>query len=477
MKRMADLDAVHLGLDENEADIAEELQHFDDPFNSDSDDTEKASSDESLDSEPSFSSMESLHSVNSKNKIVYKTNAVITKSKANKIAKKTTNKKSEKSNNKNLKTAIKEQQKQQQQQFVINGKNSNKKKQQRLGSGSKMKNCLNQDNKSGRVQVDVTANTAQVSSNSEGTAATVTGHMTSSALTITASDAESKKLLDTIELKKANKNKIKFNINQGSNQTINNNNKICKKNEIICEEQHASRSESESESESENSDMTATIIKRNGRKSESITSNLNEKKLAISGATTGSVGTLGNLSSIATTATIGVGPAVAISSSSSLLTSTSINMTAASFDAIASAASTVTSSATTSSSAASATATTTGTQHTTSNTNVHGAKPTSSNVGSGTGLGNSGTGGTKNASMYDFKTKLNYLFRDTRFFLIKSNNADNVILAKNQNVWATLPQNDMNLNQAFKEARNILLIFSVNESGKFLTFFRSLNVG
>lgn len=64
-------------------------------------------------------------------------------------------------------------------------------------------------------------------------------------------------------------------------------------------------------------------------------------------------------------------------------------------------------------------------------------------------------------------TKLNYLFRDTRFFLIKSNNSDNVQLSKNKSVWATLPQNDANLNQAFKEARNVLLIFSVNESGRF----------
>lgn len=67
---------------------------------------------------------------------------------------------------------------------------------------------------------------------------------------------------------------------------------------------------------------------------------------------------------------------------------------------------------------------------------------------------------------YDYMTKLNYLFRDTRFFLIKSNNADNIALAKSKNVWATLPQNDANLSQAFREARNVLLIFSVNESGK-----------
>ncbi|EDV50777.1 YTH domain-containing protein 1 isoform X2 [Drosophila erecta] len=83
-------------------------------------------------------------------------------------------------------------------------------------------------------------------------------------------------------------------------------------------------------------------------------------------------------------------------------------------------------------------------------------------------------GGTHSHSQkgYDYMTKLNYLFRDTRFFLIKSNNSDNVQLSKNKSVWATLPQNDANLNQAFKEARNVLLIFSVNESGKFAGFAR-----
>ncbi|XP_017461432.1 PREDICTED: YTH domain-containing protein 1 [Rhagoletis zephyria] len=84
------------------------------------------------------------------------------------------------------------------------------------------------------------------------------------------------------------------------------------------------------------------------------------------------------------------------------------------------------------------------------------------------------TQGGTNASgkSYDYMTKLNYLFRGTHFFLIKSNNADNVAIAKSKNVWATLPQNEANLNQAFKESRNVLLIFSVNESGKFAGFAR-----
>nr|CAD7405118.1 unnamed protein product [Timema poppensis] len=73
---------------------------------------------------------------------------------------------------------------------------------------------------------------------------------------------------------------------------------------------------------------------------------------------------------------------------------------------------------------------------------------------------------------YDYMTKLNYLFRDARFFVIKSNNAENVTLSKAKGVWSTLPQNESKLNQAFRESRNVLLIFSVKESGKFAGFAR-----
>lgn len=73
---------------------------------------------------------------------------------------------------------------------------------------------------------------------------------------------------------------------------------------------------------------------------------------------------------------------------------------------------------------------------------------------------------------YDYLTKLNYLFRDTRFFVIKSNNAENVTLSKAKGVWSTLPQNEANLNQAYRESRNVLLIFSVKESGRFAGFAR-----
>ena len=73
----------------------------------------------------------------------------------------------------------------------------------------------------------------------------------------------------------------------------------------------------------------------------------------------------------------------------------------------------------------------------------------------------------KKGKSYDYATKLNYLFREARFFLVKSNNAENVTLAKNKGVWSTPPANESRFNQAFEEARNVLLIYSVKESGKF----------
>uniref|UniRef100_A0A182SSA3 YTH domain-containing protein n=1 Tax=Anopheles maculatus TaxID=74869 RepID=A0A182SSA3_9DIPT len=81
--------------------------------------------------------------------------------------------------------------------------------------------------------------------------------------------------------------------------------------------------------------------------------------------------------------------------------------------------------------------------------------------------------GTKNTvKSYDYVTKINYLFREARFFLIKSNNHDNVALSKAKGVWSTLPPNEANLNQAFRESRNVILLYSVKESGKFAGFAR-----
>ncbi|XP_053317680.1 YTH domain-containing protein 1 isoform X2 [Spea bombifrons] len=68
--------------------------------------------------------------------------------------------------------------------------------------------------------------------------------------------------------------------------------------------------------------------------------------------------------------------------------------------------------------------------------------------------------------------KIRYILQDARFFLIKSNNHENVSLAKAKGVWSTLPVNEKKLNAAFRAARSVILIFSVRESGKFQGFAR-----
>jgi hypothetical protein len=50
---------------------------------------------------------------------------------------------------------------------------------------------------------------------------------------------------------------------------------------------------------------------------------------------------------------------------------------------------------------------------------------------------------------------------------MKSGNEENVATAKAKGVWSTPPQNEAKLNLAFEECRNVLLLFSVKESGKF----------
>ena len=51
-------------------------------------------------------------------------------------------------------------------------------------------------------------------------------------------------------------------------------------------------------------------------------------------------------------------------------------------------------------------------------------------------------------------------FRDARFFVVKSNNAENVALSKAKGVWSTPSANESRLNKAYDDARNVLLIFS-----------------
>ncbi|XP_069092035.1 YTH domain-containing protein 1 isoform X4 [Pleurodeles waltl] len=72
----------------------------------------------------------------------------------------------------------------------------------------------------------------------------------------------------------------------------------------------------------------------------------------------------------------------------------------------------------------------------------------------------------------DQTSKLKYIIQDARFFLIKSNNHENVSLSKAKGVWSTLPVNEKKLNAAFRSARSVILIFSVRESGHFQGFAR-----
>ena len=74
----------------------------------------------------------------------------------------------------------------------------------------------------------------------------------------------------------------------------------------------------------------------------------------------------------------------------------------------------------------------------------------------------------------DQTSKLKYLFRGARFFLIKSNNHENVALAKAKGVWSTPPPNEIRINNAYKENPNVIFIFSVRESGKFQGTFSSI---
>lgn len=107
----------------------------------------------------------------------------------------------------------------------------------------------------------------------------------------------------------------------------------------------------------------------------------------------------------------------------------------------------------------------------------------------------------------DPSSKLRYILREARFFLIKSNNHENVSLAKAkvssclqvvcccccvdvvlmsglmrsslcdaQGVWSTLPVNEKKLNAAFRSARSVVLVFSVRESGKFQGHYHTLLV-
>lgn len=76
------------------------------------------------------------------------------------------------------------------------------------------------------------------------------------------------------------------------------------------------------------------------------------------------------------------------------------------------------------------------------------------------------------AKKRDYSSLIKYFFKDSCYFVMKSNNEENVEISKREGVWSTPLPNEMKLNSAFREFRNVILIFSVKESGKFQGFAR-----
>lgn len=85
---------------------------------------------------------------------------------------------------------------------------------------------------------------------------------------------------------------------------------------------------------------------------------------------------------------------------------------------------------------------------------------------------NNSEAGEKDKSYKSYECLLKYFFKDACYFQIKSINRENVELSKSMGVWSTPVQNEIRLNSAFREHRNVILIFSVQQSGGFQGFAR-----
>lgn len=77
-----------------------------------------------------------------------------------------------------------------------------------------------------------------------------------------------------------------------------------------------------------------------------------------------------------------------------------------------------------------------------------------------------------NDKLAEHKLMIDNILKGARYFIIKSNNYENVSLSKAKGVWATPPANERKLNDAFKHSTNVILVFSVKESGRFQGFAR-----
>ena len=64
------------------------------------------------------------------------------------------------------------------------------------------------------------------------------------------------------------------------------------------------------------------------------------------------------------------------------------------------------------------------------------------------------------------------LFVDAKYFIMKSNNHENIRIAKEKYAWSTPLPNEKKLSQSYRQHKNIILLFSVRESGRFQGFAR-----
>lgn len=78
----------------------------------------------------------------------------------------------------------------------------------------------------------------------------------------------------------------------------------------------------------------------------------------------------------------------------------------------------------------------------------------------------------KDGTHKNYHGLLKQFFKDACYFQIKSINHENVGISKSMGVWSTPTQNETRLNAAFRAHRNVILIFSVQQSGAFQGFAR-----
>ncbi|XP_057298801.1 YTH domain-containing protein 1-like [Hydractinia symbiolongicarpus] len=77
-----------------------------------------------------------------------------------------------------------------------------------------------------------------------------------------------------------------------------------------------------------------------------------------------------------------------------------------------------------------------------------------------------------NEALQQHKEFVDSLLKGARYFIVKSNNHENVTLSKAKGVWATPPANERKLNDAYRHSTNVILVYSVKESGRFQGFAR-----